>query len=608
MADEAILGSFSVSQVFRADGPVRSYRARTAAGADVCVKAVDIDAGSAQAALRALATVQGLQNSNVASIVDSGLTPTGYYFVREWVEGTHLGTHPLPRSLAPRAAAAAVAQGLAGLAALHTAGLVCGDLKPTDFVVASDGTTKLVDVVMPPRRPGSDGQAPQTVYYTSPEELQGIHPTQQSDLYRAGLVLYEVLAGTPPFDGIDATAVAEGHASGTPALPSAVNPASPKGLDDVVMRSLSKDPALRYPSADAMRRAIDAQPDRKIPWLWISLAAAVAVIAIALLIPGPTQGGYSPWWLLLARHAAPSAIQVPNIVGKKQTSAEASITAAGLLIGKVSQRVTFDFAPGVVTSQSPAPGVSVSPSSSVAFTVAILPPASVPNVTGVSVSDATGLLANQGLRLGILSYANDPKVKPGFVMSQSPGAGPTVAIGTAVALTVSRGPQTGLAPNVAGLSEDDARATLSAAGYTVTSTRATNGSVPAGDVISQSPATGGAATAGSSVAITVSSGAPQAPKIVIPNVTGMSPSDAASALKNLKLMVGYAFAPATGSSVLKVVQQDLPAGASISAGTKVTITVGLPAMSLQQPNPLSTTQPPATVAPTVPGGSFTTTP
>ncbi|HEY5472876.1 MAG TPA: PASTA domain-containing protein, partial [Candidatus Limnocylindrales bacterium] len=411
---------------------------------------------------------------------------------------------------APRAAAAAVARGLSGLAALHAAGLVCGDLKPTDFVVTPDGGTKLVDVLMPPRRPGTDGQAPQTAYYTSPEELQGVHPTYQSDLYRAGLVLYEVLTGTPPFDGIDATAVAEGHASGIPELPSVVNPASPKGLDDVAMRSLSKDPALRYPSADAMKQAIDAQPDRKIPWLWISLAAVVAVIAIILLIPGPTQSGYSPWWLPQGRPAAPSAIKVPGVVGKTQSSAEASITAAGLLIGKVSQLTTLDYAPGVVTTQSPAPGVSVSPSSSVAFTVAILPAASVPNVTGVSVSDATGLLANEGLRVGTLSYANDPKAKPGFVMSQSPVAGPTVGIGTAVALTVSRGPQTGLAPNVAGLSEDDARATLSAAGYRVTSAKATNRSVPAGNVISQSPATGGAASAGSSVAIIVSSGAPQA--------------------------------------------------------------------------------------------------
>jgi eukaryotic-like serine/threonine-protein kinase len=617
MADEAILGRFTVLQVLRGDGPVRSYLARTADGIDVCVKSVDFDPNSAHAALRAMATLQSIQSPNLARVVDSGRTETGYYFAREWVAGTHLGTHPLPVTLPPAKAAAAVAQGLGGLAAIHAAGLVCGDLKPTSFVVGADGVTRLVDVVLPPVRVREDSGPAQTAYYTSPEELQSQNPTQRTDLYRAGLVLYEAVAGRPPFGGVDAAAVAFAQRSAMPVAPSALNPAAPKGLDAVSMRALSKDPTMRYESAIAMKGAIEAHTKKGVsPWVWIGIAAAVVV---ALL-------GGGLWYFTHRTPAPPATVVVPGIVGKTQSAAEASITASGLGVGKVSIEETLGLAPGLVTAQTPAPGASVSPSSSVNFTVAKIPRAKVPTVTAVSESDAIGLLAEQGLRAGAITYAFDSKVKAGFVISQVPQGGAKVPIGSFVALTVSKGVQVGLVPNVIGLSEEDAKATLAADGFTITSVKATSPSIAADMVMQQSPAAGAAAASGSSVALTVSSGAPQAPKVAVPSLVGKSPHDARNVLTSLNLRSGWAFVTATSpSSALKVQLQAPAAGVQVAVGTTVVMTIGLPSASAESastpppapapapkptPTPTPTPSPSASAGtvPTIPAGSKTTTP
>jgi serine/threonine protein kinase len=121
MSDERVLAGYTGLQALRADGPVRSYRATGADGADVCIKVVDADAESAKVAVSSLQTVQALQHPNLARIREQGLTDTGYYFVREWVEGSHMGTSA---RLSTERVASAVAKGLAGVSAIHGAGLV----------------------------------------------------------------------------------------------------------------------------------------------------------------------------------------------------------------------------------------------------------------------------------------------------------------------------------------------------------------------------------------------------------------------------------------------------------------------------------------------------
>ena len=104
-------------------------------------------------------------------------------------------------------------------------------------------------------------------------------------------MLYEGLAGRHPFEGTDAAAVIAGHQQTVPIAPSAANPQSPKNLDAVVAKALSKDPAARYASADAMRQAIEAAvaPKKKL-WLWITLAVVAVLVLFGLFSTQTEQG------------------------------------------------------------------------------------------------------------------------------------------------------------------------------------------------------------------------------------------------------------------------------------------------------------------------------
>ena len=648
MSDERVLAGYTGVQTLRSEGVVRSYRATGPAGADVCLKVVDTDAESAKAAVRDLETARLLQHPNLATVTEQGLTDSGYYFVREWVEGSHLGTDARQ---SPEHVAAAVAQGLAGMAALHGAGLVCRDVRPSNFVIAADGTAKLVDYLTPPAPLGQGTEPAETGYYTSPEEIAGAAPSPATDLYRAGLALYEGLARRHPFEGADAAAVSAGQRQTVPVAPSLANPQSPKRLDAVVAKALNKDPAARYAGADEMKRAIESAVAPKRTWLWVTAAIVALVVLLGLF---STQTDQGRMWLLGLR----SMVAVPVVVGQTQAQAQVTLEGAGLRLGQVSQEPTLAVAPGTVVGQTPVAGTTAKTDSAVDIAVAALPSVKVPDVVGKAESEAIETLAEEGLRVETVVYVNDAAVKAGYVVAQTPVGGSDATVGALVSLTVSKGPETGAIPNVIGLAESDAQAVLTDAGFKVTSTKSTNSNVPAGDVSAQSPAAGVTAAAGSSVAITVSTGPPAEPaapaapatpqepaapaepekpaepvepqpeKAEVPDVVGLSFKEARKALKEEALKIKVVFAKSDPENALKVIEQDPGAGDSVDPGTVVTVTIGLPSFALEvtpqpQPTPEPTPEPqpapqpapepqpmpaPEPVAPKPPSGSSITTP
>jgi beta-lactam-binding protein with PASTA domain len=349
------------------------------------------------------------------------------------------------------------------------------------------------------------------------------------------------------------------------------------------------------------------------------LGAVVAVCLVLGLFSTQTEQGRA--WMLGLR----SMVAVPSVVGQAQPQAQATLEAAGLRLGQVSQEPTLAVPPGTVVSQTPSANSAVKKDSAVNIAVAAVPTAQVPNVVGQLQSDAITALAEQGLRTGTVSYVYDSAVQAGKVTAQTPAASEKVAVGSAVNLTVSMGAQQGQVPNVIGLSQDDANAVITAAGFKVTTVKATSSNVPPGDVVAQSPAAGVVTTAGSTVTITVSTGpapasapapsapapAPEAPAappgeptkpteppattVKVPDVVGKSVKDAVAALKDVKLKVSFEFAPSDGD-YLKVIKQDPDAGAAVDPGTTVTITISLPSLSLPdgkptQPMPLPAEKP-----------------
>ena len=210
-----------------------------------------------------------LNHPNIVAVYDTGEEPTILpdgrrvsipYIVMEYVDGRPLkdllsddaGPFPIPEVVD------IVAGVLSALEYSHSAGLVHRDIKPGNVMLTSKGEVKVMDFGI--ARAIADSQATMTqtnavvgtAQYLSPEQAQGKPVDARSDLYSAGVLLFELLTGKPPFTGDSAVAVAYQHVQTLPPLPSSIAPDVPAEMDRVVMKALAKNPDDRYSSAAAM--------------------------------------------------------------------------------------------------------------------------------------------------------------------------------------------------------------------------------------------------------------------------------------------------------------------------------------------------------------------
>ena len=174
----------------------------------------------------------------------------------EYLEGRSLKELLITRGPTPLAVAIDYArQILAALGFAHRHGIVHRDIKPHNVVVAPDGRLKVTDFGI--ARSGTSqmtetGSIIGTAQYLSPEQAKGAPVTPASDIYSVGIVLYEMLTGSVPFTGDTPLEIAMKHLSTTPLPPSEQRREVPHELDSIVLRALAKNPADRYPSAEAM--------------------------------------------------------------------------------------------------------------------------------------------------------------------------------------------------------------------------------------------------------------------------------------------------------------------------------------------------------------------
>src|SRR5436305_5464200 len=198
----------------------------------------------------------GLSHPNIVSIYDRGEAEGTYYIAMEFLEGRSLKELIVSRGPAPIKVAIDYArQILAALGAAHKQGIVHRDIKPHNVLVGPQGRLKVTDFGI--ARSGASqmtevGSIIGTAQYLSPEQARGAPVDQTSDLYSAGVVLYEMLTGQVPFTGDTPLEIAMKHLSEIPRPPSELRPEVPHDLDSVVLRALAKDPAELYQSAEEM--------------------------------------------------------------------------------------------------------------------------------------------------------------------------------------------------------------------------------------------------------------------------------------------------------------------------------------------------------------------
>jgi beta-lactam-binding protein with PASTA domain len=287
-------------------------------------------------------------------------------------------------------------------------------------------------------------------------------------------------------------------------------------------------------------------------------------------------------------------VAIPNVEGLTQAAATTAITGAKLMVGTFTQQFSNTVATGKVISQDPESGNSLAEGSSVNLVISSGPEmVTVPNVEELTQDAATTTITGEKLVVGTVAKQISNTVATGKIIGQDPTGGNSVTEGSPVNLIISSGPEMVAVPNVEGVTQGAATATITNAKFLLgTVTQQTSNTVAAGNVISQDPASGSSAAEGSPVNLVISSG----PRMVaVPNAEGLTQDEATTALTGAKLKVGNisqqnSDTVATGN----VISQDPASGSSVAEGSPVNLMISSGPQMVTVPNVEGLTQAAAT--------------
>ncbi len=609
---------------------------------------------------REASSAAALSHPNIVAIFDRGEWNGTYYIAMEYVAGRTLKTVVREQgALDPAAAIDIVTQVLRAARFAHKRGVIHRDLKPHNVILDEEGRARVTDFGIA-KAGASDmtltGSIMGTAQYLSPEQAQGQTVSGRSDLYAVGIILYELLTGSVPFDGETAVAIAFKQVSAEPRPPSELQPGVTPALDAVVLRALAKDPARRFADADefiaALQQARAALPISA----GTAFAGAIAGTALAagepyaappgagpgaaapfpesgaLLLPPadgrgdengrpPEDGDRRRRWLLwgsglllvaalvalgLLLASSGGKVTVPDVVGQTEAVALARLHAANL--DPVASTTASSTVPsGEVVSATPSSGSEVGKGSRVSILVSAGPgTAALPAVEGLTTATAESKLRKAGFK-PTTQEQSSAKVAQGHVVSTDPSAGIVVEVGSPVTVFVSSGPAQVHVPDVTGQTQKAAEATLTTAGLAVGAiTPQVSASQTPETVLSQSPAAPATLPTGGTVNLVVA----QAPKeVAVPGVANRTEVAATEALENAGFTVKTVTEPTSEPArVGHVLKQNPSAGAKARKGATVTIWIGMatettttPTTPTTTPTTTTTTTPPAVTPTPVPG-------
>lgn len=436
--------------------------------------------------------VASLSHPNIVSIYDVGRSDTVDYLVMEYIEGDNLKNLVRQHgSLTPNKAAQIAGQISEALEHAHENDIVHRDVKPQNILITKDGRAKLTDFGI--ARGATSATLTQTdavmgsVHYLSPEQARGENTGPRSDIYSLGIVLYEMVTGALPFQGDTPVSVALKHIQDEAAPPASLNPAVPLSLEKIISRAMSKEPDKRYETARQMTQELETvfgaapqdlvrvenddefatmviptvrgetgedlpavretpQKKRSLGWIW-------ALIFVLGLCAAGVWGFY--FWFNVKE------VVVPSVEGKPLLEAQQILT---------EQRIKFTtedephptVAKGFVIAQDPKAESKIKINRTVTLAVSTGPEmTTVPAVTGKKLDEAKNELEKAGLSVTEpVEYAYNENYADGAVCEQNPAGYSDIAKGSSVALVISRGRQPIVVPELAGLTEEQAKAKL----------------------------------------------------------------------------------------------------------------------------------------------------
>ncbi|MGP4025235.1 Stk1 family PASTA domain-containing Ser/Thr kinase [Actinomadura sp. 3N407] len=490
-----------------------------------------------------------LSHPNVVAVYDQRTDGEHVFLVMEYVAGRTLrdALTSLGR-LGPRAALEIMQPVLAALGAAHRAGLVHRDVKPENVLITEDGRVKVADFGLARAETASKmtktGMIIGTVGYLAPEQVLAGSADVRSDVYAAGVMLFELITGHLPHRGDTPLAVAYKHVNETVPPPSSVVPGLPPQVDALVTDATSHDPA---------RRPVDAN----------QYHAEVAEVFGGL--PRDFDRRIEE-----ASRNATSVLEAP--VGGRTAVLDRSTLPADHPPEHIPRRTKADRAIGALTGRYVLVAIGAIAALILGWAVWYQTSGQyehVPSsIIGMKVADARDQLESAGLDVRTADAIYDGRVHKGNVVKSDPPAGARVAEGQTVTLTPSKGITPREVPDVTGKTLPEAKQTLENEGFKVGRTSTTpSQTVDKDKVIGTDPEAGEKQSPDDPVAVIVSTG------MSMPDLIGENGDAAANQLRSMGLNVKVDKRQVDGKEPNSVIDQAPSEGTGVSRGDEVTIVV-----------------------------------
>ncbi len=480
-----------------------------------------------------------LAHTNIVNVYDVGNDGDIYYIVMEYIDGYTLKeliykNAPLDNRLACDIAM----QIAAGLENAHAHGVIHRDIKPENILLSKIGgklTAKVTDfgIAKASSIENTQGDYMGSVHYFSPEQAKGENVDQRSDIYSLGIVLYEMVTGTIPFEGESALDLAMKHIKSPIPDPRMVNPEVAPEIIEIIKKACAKEPKNRYQSARSMGQALKNVYENKgvadtgkkknkgakkpIPEIDdvfeedeetleikrrernVIITAVITGLLIILLI---SVGGS-----ILKNTLYGDTIKVPNFVGMTYEKACELAEKKGLTIER-KEVYQADVEAGCVAQQTPEKGERVNPGDVVVLYVSYgSGDIEVPDIVGMRKSKGEETLEELGLLMGDVDYENSDR-PVGEIIEQDPEEGEMVSANTRINVKVSQGSvdEEVQVPDLKLKTQEEVSEILDELGLNGKFIDGYSDTVPEGQVIDQGIAANTFVPIGSQVTVTISRG------------------------------------------------------------------------------------------------------
>ena len=501
--------------------------------------------------------VAQLSHANIVSVYDVSTNPDREYIVMELIDGITLKQYMERRGRMDwRESLHFITQIMRGLSHAHSRGIIHRDIKPQNIMVLRDGSVKVADfgiACLANAGQTLTQEALGSVHYISPEQARGDRIDARSDIYSAGVVLYEMLTGRLPFEGDSAVSVAIQHLSSVPLAPRDIDPSIPEPLELICMKAMNSDPNKRYASADAMIEDLEKfRRDPSVDMDYIRQELSKPAADSEPTMPIPTAQVASAVKKHTGEVRREPEDDEPPRRDKRSVAIIAGIFAAAvLLVVLLFKLILGDFGPA---------------GSNKSYTV--------PDVRGMTVEEAQEAKGVKDIfTVHVQGTRKTDEYQPGQIVEQDPIAGRTRKSNFVIEVYVAEEPEKVLMKDLTGMEYRQARVLLTDLGMNlkIESREESSDKYGANAVIRTEPAADEPLTAGQTVIIYYSTG-PES--VVVPTFTGQNIADATKNARDLGLTVGeITYDPYNIAEPGQVVEQSLEPTSEVPGGTKISFTV-----------------------------------